>query len=384
MRRLLPTLLRMQINRKFLAASWRSWLSAASPRVGPEWLHLLWTLLFCLVVAAGFTVLGFVGAEGEGAWRNLPAWRHWYGINLVVSLCIGYAIHGGFRLAMGLMGTARVRQLRGPTRALFFVTIPMVGVALGWPLGAWLVNSNGPGWFRSGNANNVAASVLISVVISLVIYQFFAAKARQIEAERRASDAQLRLLQAQIEPHFLFNTLANVIALIDHDTPKAKQMLGSFTDYLRSSLSSLRHQQATLGSELELAAAYLGLLKTRMEDRLSFCFDVAADLRGAQMPALLLQPLIEKAVHHGLEPKVEGGQVRVTAQRDGDVLVLEVADNGMGLYASPRRRGAGMALANLRERLLARYGDQASVRLAAAEPGTLVTLRLPFEKAQTP
>ncbi len=375
----------MEFNRRYLAASWRSWLASDTPRVGPEWLHLIWTLLFCLVVAAGFTVIGFaIYANGDGAWRNWAGWLHWYGMNLVVSLSIGYAIHGLMRLAFAVVGPERVRQLRGPARAIFFATIPLVGLAIGWPLGSWIVGSSGPGWFRANNANNVAAGMLISVVISLVFYQFFASKARQIEAERRATEAQLRLLQAQIEPHFLFNTLANVISLIDHDAPKAKQMLESFTDYLRSSLTSLRHDQTTLGSELDAVHHYLLLLKTRMEDRLQFSIDNDPALGDLRLPPLLLQPLVENAIHHGLEPKVEGGHVRVSVRVEGSHLLIEVADDGLGLDAPPRRKsGAGMALGNLRERLQAQYGDQASLALVATQPGTVATLRLPMNNVQT-
>jgi sensor histidine kinase YesM len=224
--------------------------------------------------------------------------------------------------------------------------------------------------------------VLISVVISLVFYQFFAAKSRQIEAERRAAEAQLRLLQAQIEPHFLFNTLANVISLIDHDAPKAQQMLASFTDYLRASLTSLRVEQATLGGELDLVQTYLGLLKMRMEDRLQFSIACDDSLRELRLPPLLLQPLVENAIHHGLEPKVEGGHVHVHVQRQGDLLVVSITDDGLGLGAPTRRKGgAGLALNNLRERLQAQYGDAASLALTDAQPGTVATLRLPIQKA---
>ncbi len=373
----------MEFNRRNLTASWRSWLSSDTPRVGPEWLHMVWTQLFAMVVAAGFTILGFAAyANGEGAWRNWAGWLHWYGMNLVVSMSIGFSIHALMRLAFAIVGPQHVRQLRGPARGFFFATIPLVGLAIGWPLGSWLVGSAGPGWFRADNANNVASGVLISIVISLVFYQFFAAKSRQIEAERRATEAQLRLLQGQIEPHFLFNTLANVISLIDHDAPKAKQMLESFTDYLRGSLASLRHEQATLGSELGVVQTYLDLLKTRMEDRLQFSIDCDGALRGTPLPALLLQPLVENALHHGLEPKVEGGRVRVNAALQGNILVITVADDGLGLNAPLRRKGgAGMALNNLRERLLAHYGSAASLTLSDAQPGTVATLRLPIQKA---
>ncbi len=376
----LPKLARMDINRRNLAASWRTWLSADTPRVGPEWLHMVWTQLFSMVVAAGFTIVGFAAyANGEGAWRNWAGWLHWYGVNLVVSMCIAFSIHALMRLAFRVVGPQRVRLLRGPARAFFFATIPLVGLAVGWPLGSWLVGSDGPGWFRADNANNVASGVLISIVISLVIYQFFAAKSRQIEAERRAAEAQLRLLQGQIEPHFLFNTLANVISLIDHDPLKARQMLESFTDYLRSSLTSLRHEQATLGGELDMVQNYLGLLKTRMEDRLQFSIAGDDSLRDTRLPPLLLQPLVENAIHHGLEPKVEGGHVHVSAQREAGHLVVTITDDGLGLAAPPRRKGgAGMALGNLRERLQAQYGGAASLTLTDAHPGTVATLRLPI------
>ncbi len=373
----------MEFNRRNLAASWRTWLSFDTPRVGPEWLHMVWTQLFSMVVAAGFTILGFAAyANGEGAWRNWAGWLHWYGMNLVVSMSVGFSIHALMRLAFAIVGPQRVRELRGAARGFFFATIPLVGLAVGWPLGSWLVGSAGPGWFRADNANNVAASALISIVISLVFYQFFAAKSRQIEAERRATEAQLRLLQGQIEPHFLFNTLANVIALIDHDAPKAKQMLESFTDYLRSSLNSLRHEQATLGSELDLVHNYLILLKARMEDRLRFSISHDPALNDLRLPPLLLQPLVENAIHHGLEPKVEGGQVGVSAQCEAGSLVVRIIDDGLGLNALPRRKsGTGMALSNLRERLLAQYGDEASLTLAEAHPGTVATLRLPIRPA---
>jgi two-component sensor histidine kinase len=351
--------------------------------VGPEWLHLVWTQLFSMVVAAGFTILGFAAyANGEGAWRNWAGWLQWYGMNLVVSMSIGFSIHALMRLAFAIVGPERVRQLRGAKRGFFFATIPLVGLAVGWPLGSWLVGSAGPGWFRADNANNVAAGVLISIVISLVFYQFFAAKSRQIEAERRAAEAQLRLLQGQIEPHFLFNTLANVISLIDHDAPKARQMLESFTDYLRSSLTSLRHEQATLGGELDLVHNYLVLLKTRMEDRLQFSITSDPGLNDQRLPPLLLQPLVENAIHHGLEPKVEGGHVAVSARREGGQLWVTITDNGLGLGAPSRRKtGTGMALGNLRERLQAQYGDEASLTLTGAHPGTVATLRLPIQAA---
>jgi sensor histidine kinase YesM len=191
-------------------------------------------------------------------------------------------------------------------------------------------------------------------------------------------------LQAQMEPHFLFNTLANVQSLIDHEPGKAKQMLDSFTTYLRASLGQLRASDSTLDAELALSETYLNLLQMRMEDRLHFHIEADATARAAQLPPLTLQPLVENAIHHGLEPKLEGGTVRVNARVQGERLLIEVRDDGLGLNAPPRRSarsaaGAGMALANLRQRLSARFGSDASVSLSDNQPGACVQLSLPYQ-----
>jgi signal transduction histidine kinase len=374
-------------NRALLRRSWDSWFSNDMRVVGPRWLQLVWTLLFCMLIAVPFTVFGFAAfAKGDGAWRNLSGWVQWYGINLQVSLVIGFTCHFLFFATGRLIGPERIRRFSGWQRTAYFSAVPLTGTAIGWPLGAWVAGYRLISWRVLNNANALAATVLIALVITVIFHFLFAAKARQLEAEKKAAEAQLRLLQGQIEPHFLFNTLANVISLIDHDAPKARQMLESFTDYLRASLASLRVEQATLGGELDLVQNYLGLLKTRMEDRLQFSISVGIgipggdSLRETALPPLLLQPLVENAIHHGLEPKVEGGEVRVKAWRDDGHLMVSITDNGLGLAAPPRRKGgAGMALNNLRERLQAQYGDAASLSLADAHPGTVATLRLPIE-----
>jgi sensor histidine kinase YesM len=162
-------------------------------------------------------------------------------------------------------------------------------------------------------------------------------------------EAQLRLLQAQMEPHFLFNTLANVLTLIEVEPQRARQMLESFTDYLRASLGKMRQDETSLGSELDLAEAYLRLLQLRMEDRLRFKIDVDADT------------------------------LAIRARTDAGVLQLTVSDDGLGPDA-PRRRstGNGIALDNLRQRLQALYGDAASLTIEPLQPGTRATLRLPL------
>ena len=384
----LPTLGCMTLNRDLLRASWRSWLLNDPLRRGPYWLQLVWTLLFCFVIALGFTLLGFLSyGSGRGAWRNLPGWWHWYQINLVMSLMVGFTIHGLFELSLRLIGPRRLQGLQGWRRAAYYSGVPIVGVLVGWPLGASLVSGRSGFQFSSSNMNFIVGMLLVSVFITLLLYQFFDSKARQIQAERRATEAQLQLLQAQIEPHFLFNTLANVLSLIEHDAPRAKLMLESFTDYLRASLGELRREHSSVGAELDMASAYLQLLQLRMDERLRFRIEASEAARRVVVPPLLLQPLIENAIQHGLEPKVEGGEVIVRASVEGDRLRLVVEDNGLGLPAAgasspvgglvrPVQRN-GLALDNIRQRLLARHGELASLALEALSPGTRATIVLP-------
>jgi sensor histidine kinase YesM len=233
---------------------------------------------------------------------------------------------------------------------------------------------------QDGDIGPIATAAAIALLVTFVAYHWFGAKARAIDAERRATAAQLKLLQAQIEPHFLFNTLANVHSLIDQDAAKARAMLGAFTDYLRASLGGLRRDEVTLGEELALAEAYLRVQATRMEERLRFSIEADDATRRTPLLPLLLQPLVENAVQHGLEPQLEGGSVSVRARTEGGAVVVEVRDDGRGPDApaeAARRRGAGLALGNVRERLAARFGSDASLTLAPARPGTLATLRLP-------
>jgi signal transduction histidine kinase len=367
------------LNAQTLHQSWRSWLGSDPHPVGPSWLTHVWTLLFCCAVAVVFTVLGFASfAHGEGAWRNWSGWWQWYKINLIVALFIGFAIRALFALGHLWLGLDGVRRLQGFRRLAYFIAIPNLGVAIGWPLGATVAGYDAITWRVLEDPNTLAASVLLAVVISLVFYMLFSAGARRLQAEKRAAEAQLRLLQGQIEPHFLFNTLANVSSLMDDDVPRAKLMLETFTDYLRASLGSMRRTEATLGGELDLVSHYLELMKTRMEERLRYTVECDPDVRDVAMPPFLLQPLVENALHHGLEPKVEGGSVRVSARRDGAELVLEVLDDGMGQDATRRRPGAGMALANVRERLQTQFGQAASLTLTPANPGMRATIRMPY------
>ncbi len=373
----------MASTRKFLEASWRSYWGQDMSRRGPYWMHVLWTVLVSLAFALGFTLFGFiVNARTVADWLDLSTWGHWLARNLVISLSIGFTIHALFELSRALIGRRRFASFGRWQRTLYFAGIPIAGVYLGWPLGYWIFGRDVSGLLHSGNS--IAGSVMLSAVVTLALSMYWGLRHRQAAAEARATEAQLKLLQAQIEPHFLFNTLANVVSLIDHDAPRAKQMLESFIDYLRASLTHLRRADSTLGDELDMAQAYLTLLGTRMEERLRYDIDASPAARTAVLPPLLLQPLVENAIHHGLEPKIAGGRVSIRAELHEGQLRVRVSDDGLGLDAPRqpgRRAGTGVGLQNVRERLESRYGDRARLTLEALSPGVLATLELPFETA---
>ncbi len=194
--------------------------------------------------------------------------------------------------------------------------------------------------------------------------------------------ARLLALQAQIEPHFLFNTLANVRRLYETTPNRGREMLASLIGYLRAALPSMRSNGSTLGRELELVRSFLNILQMRMGERLRFSIDADAQLLDAAMPPMVLPTLVENAIKHGLAPLPEGGRIDVSVRRDGEAMRIEVRDTGAGFTASG---GSGVGLANTRSRLAALYGARASLSLAAASPrGVVATVRLPLDVATTP
>ena len=206
-------------------------------------------------------------------------------------------------------------------------------------------------------------------------------KLKVVSSEKQLVQAQMRMLQAQIEPHFLFNTLATIQSLIGRSPEKANLMMDNFIAYLRQSLSASRSQEGTVKQEFDLLRHYLELLKIRMGDRLQFELNLPDDLGSAPLAPMLLQPIVENAIKHGLEPKVEGGTVRVSARRDGRQMVLSVADNGLGFSDHADSSGAGVGLTNLRERLAVLFDGQATLTVAEANPGTVITITAPTAPA---
>jgi sensor histidine kinase YesM len=197
--------------------------------------------------------------------------------------------------------------------------------------------------------------------------------------KRQLAEAQLKMMQAQVEPHFLFNTLASVDYLIETDPARASTMQKNLIQYLRAALPQMREGSTTLGKELALVRSYLEILKVRMEDRLQFAITVPQGLMSAQFPPMVLQSLVENAIKHALEPKPEGGSITVTADIANGSLRVTVADTGLG-FGAAGKPGSGVGLANVRERLAALYSGRAKFTIESNSPsGTIATIEVPYE-----
>jgi hypothetical protein len=201
--------------------------------------------------------------------------------------------------------------------------------------------------------------------------------------ERQLAQARLQVLQAQVEPHFLFNTLATVDYLIETDPPRASKMQKALITYLRGALPQMRQQSSTLGRELRLVSSYLDLIKMRIEERLELELAVPEALQSAEFPPMMLQSLVENAIKHGIEPKPEGGKVRVAASLQNGMLAVEVADTGVGLpdgeLLDGPTSGTGIGLQNIRDRLSMLYSGRSTLMLrSGAAGGTTVRITLPY------
>jgi Histidine kinase len=268
----------------------------------------------------------------------------------------------------------------------------LIAVGLVIPLGTlgiYLVKLDGE-WDRlvanwpaiTGMAWIAGSGLFLSLLVALVaLYNERDAQARamglQWELERsglqrQALDAQLHALTAQIEPHFLFNTLANVQALVETGSPRAAPVLGSLIAYLKAAMQHARREQCTLAEEFDLVRDYLRVMQLRMPDRLHFELSLPESLRGVTVPPLVLLTLVENAVRHGIDPGEDGGEIRVSAQPEGPLVRVNVVDTGVGLAAQAL---PGQGLANVRERLKARFGTEARLELGGHAPrGVLASL----------
>jgi signal transduction histidine kinase len=321
-----------------------------------------------LAVVLGFNTLIAAALTAFGS--------HGFLVNFVFSQCIGlitYLCIDIPRRALWPAGSPSILGLGG-----IVLGAALAGWILGHRLGAFLLGEHALGALREPSTG--IGFFVLTAAAGIAGTWLFWTRERAADLQRAATLAQLRQLQAQVEPHFLFNTLANLDALIAADPPRARLMLRHLNEYLRASLATARSEAHTLGGEFLMLRGYLEILSIRMGPRLSFVLDLPASLEGEPMPPMLLQPLVENAIRHGLEPKIEGGTVRVSARAEAGRLVLVVEDDGLGLDAAAQSStaGTGAGTRTLRERLQALHGSRAALLLEAAPGGgTRATVHLP-------
>lgn len=203
-----------------------------------------------------------------------------------------------------------------------------------------------------------------------------AATLEKVSLDRQAIETRLLVLEAQIEPHFLFNTLANIKLLREADSPRARPLIRDLAVYLETALPQMRDMRSTLGRELELSEAYLRVLKVRMGERLRVIIDVPDDLRAAAVPPMMLLTLVENAIKHGLGTLPQGGSIAIRAEHSANRLRVAVIDDGIGF---PKGFGAGVGLSNTRARLAALYGTDGRLTLEANPGGGVIAaIELPF------
>ncbi len=346
------------------------------PRQAFTWRRLRTTGITCLVVSL----------------LMLPGWEASYAVLIGRLALIGAIVLGAFVLAE-----------RWPARLPGWLerwALQVIAVAVAVPVAVFLVYTvttwgDQPHWWLNEKRRTgfflmtvfgllaspwIAVSALFGQIRNEARSQALAFELERSELERKALDARLTLLQARVEPHFLFNTLANVRELVVTGSPEAATVLDSLIAYLRAAVPRLHETAATVAQEVELARAYLEVMHMRMPDRLRFAID--ADPRAADLwlPPMALLTLVENAVRHGIDPCEDGGRIDVAVSVTGERCLARVADTGRGL--APGAPGLGTGLAQLRERLLLAFGGEARLELRARDPhGAVAEIEFPARKA---
>ncbi|MFL9878516.1 histidine kinase [Herbaspirillum rhizosphaerae] len=348
-------------------------IASRLPLIAPELLRgLVPTMLINLLCAVVVTYLMRIGAG--------------FVENLVFSMCIGTT-------AMVLIDCGRI-FLWGkdePNKPGFFLMLLIFA-----PLSFFIGNAIASAligrpieWFTLSQANNTIGIIVLILLVCVGATLFYwnrekmaALEARNVIIEKQAVQAQLQMLQAQIEPHMLFNTLATLQTLISTEPIRAQQMLDQLIHYLRATLSTSRSTQTSLGQEFELTKAYLGLMSLRMGLRLTYSLQLPDELKPTPIAPMLLQPLVENAIRHGLEPKVEGGDCTVRVNVHDGMLIVSVFDTGMGLSTTTsynKPESIHLGLENIRARLDALYGPLAELTLTHNIPqGTVAQITIPL------
>ena len=343
---------------------WRRALAGLTPQV----IAIVVALLFARSVSTGVSLIVFEARE-----HQLGAW--------FASLFAGFArvLVMAAPMLVGVTAVANLGPQRGAKRlaalAAAVVLSSLAGLSLRAALGGWLGTTTWdhipifltylwPRYALLCGMLTMAAEFYRREVASIEAMQ--RAELERAALERETAEAQLQALQAQIEPHFLFNSLANVRRLYDKSHEAGRAMLDNLMRYLQVALPRMREHSTTLERDSELVEAFLRVQQVRMGPRLSFSVDIPAALRAHPLPPMMLLTLVENAIKHGVNPSLQGAFVRVGARREAGRLIVSVADTGVGFTPGS---GAGTGLANVRARLAAEFGNRADLQLENNELG---------------
>jgi len=333
----------------------------------------LLSALFCCAIALALTL------AGNGPWD----------VQLVYSLAIGLVSWLVIDLGRMLLTGADCTGWPHGWRGLALIAVgTLAGFGVGGLVGDAYSGASQALWHHRAGPATLVITVVAGIAISFFFYSRTKAEHLQrhmAQAQHEATQARLKLLEAQLEPHMLFNTLANLRVLVGSDPARAQAMLDHLIAYLRATLSASRATLHPLADEMDRLRDYLELMAVRMGPRLAYALEVPEALHAIPVPPLLLQPLVENAIRHGLEPQVEGGRITVRACTDANQrLVLEVCDTGAGLAAgapaTSSAPGRSFGLAQVRERLSTLYGDQGTIELIAQPAGgTCARVQFPYK-----
>ena len=345
-----------------------------APQIVFDWPVIRRELVFaCLVCSLTGAVMVLLAGSVE-----------WQGFMLAANLNALLAIGS---IAAGI----RWMNLSLPQARYLFLLAPVLLASLGSLAAFWLPTDTP----LSGTSQLwlTGISMVLNLLLGMMLYSRAhgrsLAAAWQTEqlhnAEQRQQllAAELKMLQAQIEPHFLFNTLANLRTLITLDPPTALTLFDHTNEYLRATLARARNDHSSVGDEFATLHHYLAIMQMRMGERLSFSIECPAELAQLPLPPLLVQPLVENAIKHGIEPSINGGSVTLSACAVGTQLLIRVADTGLGANGGGSHKSS-VGLANVRERLHALFGLNAGLVLTSNQPrGMIATLTLPLATPET-
>jgi hypothetical protein len=335
--------------------------------------HLLQTLAFCLAVAAIQVIF-----QPERPYAPPMAYSISIGLFIWAIIDLGRHLFPSASETGWPTGWAGLALVAGGIVAGYFLGNALADLfcrTFGWYAGAAPLDR------RVELRNSVLITALAGVTGSYYFYTVNKSaylERKMAEAQRLANESRLKLLEAQLEPHMLFNTLANLRALVASDPPRAQTMIDHLVAFLRSTLDASRATQHALKDEFERTRDYLELIAIRMGPRLRFSLELPNGLEAQLVPTLLLQALVENAILHGLEPKIEGGSVAVRARLEAGQIVMEVIDSGVGLTQASHSKGFG--LSQVRERLRSAYGAAATFAIQNnpnGAPGVSATVRIP-------